>query len=48
MLQRLEQLYDYCDECAQDLVDYVGFSLRGGQAVRVTRANRVRWDWKLR
>ena len=48
MQQRLEQLYGYCNECAQDLVDYAGFSLRGGQAVRVTRANRVRWDWKLR
>ena len=48
MQQRLVQLYGYCNECAQNLVEYVGFSLRGGQAVRVTRANRVRWDWKLR
>ncbi len=47
MQQRLVQQHGYCDDCAKDLLDFVGFSLRGGQAVRVTRANRVRWEWKL-
>ena len=48
MLQRLVHQYGYCEECAQDLLDYVGFSLKGGQAIRVTRANRVYWQWKVR
>ena len=48
MLQRLVQMYGYCQECAQDILEYVGFVLHGGQAVRVTRGSRVRWQWRLR
>jgi serine protein kinase len=47
MIQRLVGIYGYCDECAQDLIDYVKFRLKGGQAIRTTRASRVRWVWKF-
>ena len=47
MMQRLVEIYGYCDECAQDLVNYVKFRLKGGQAIRTTRTSRVRWTWKL-
>ena len=45
--QRLVQVYGYCDACASDLLDYVGFILRGNQALRVTRAHAVRWQWEV-
>ena len=45
--QRLVQEYGYCDACAGDLLEYVGFILGGNQALRVTRAHPVRWHWDV-
>jgi serine protein kinase len=47
MQQRLVQKYGYCNECSRELLDYVAFSLRGGQAVKINRSNKVRWQWAL-
>lgn len=47
MQQRLVQDYGYCSECSRELLNYVAFSLRGGQAVKVNRSNKVRWQWAL-
>ncbi|PKB68665.1 MAG: hypothetical protein BZY82_00355 [SAR202 cluster bacterium Io17-Chloro-G3] len=47
MQQRLVQEYGYCRECSRELLDYVAFSLRGGQAVKINRSNKVRWQWAL-
>ena len=45
--QRLIKKYGYCDTCARDLLEYLVFMLKGNQAVRVSRAHVVRWNWEV-
>ena len=44
--RRLVRSYGYCDICAQDIVEYVVFLLRGNAAFRVDH-NDIVWRWPL-
>jgi serine protein kinase len=46
MQQRLIGLYGYCSVCADDLVKYVAFLLRGNDPFRIIR-NDIEWLWRL-
>ena len=42
--RRLVRTYGYCEVCANDLVEYVVFLLKGNAAFRVTH-NDIEWRW---
>ena len=44
--RRLVRTYGYCDVCANDLVEYVLFLLKGNDAFRVAH-NDIEWHWNL-
>ena len=44
--RRLVRTYGYCEVCANDLVEYVVFLLKGNAAFRVTH-NDIEWRWPL-
>ena len=44
--RRLVRNYGYCDVCANDLVEYVVFLLKGNDAFRVVH-NDIEWRWPL-
>ena len=43
---RLINTYGYCRICAEDLVEYVIFLLRGNTPSRITK-NSIEWNWNL-
>ena len=44
--RRLVRSYGYCEVCANDLVEYVVFLLKGNDAFRVVH-NDIEWRWPL-
>ena len=44
--RRLVRSYGYCEVCANDLVEYVTFLLKGNDAFRVVH-NDIEWRWPL-
>ena len=43
---RLMQSYGYCNLCANDVVEYVIFLLKGNLPSRISK-NSIEWNWPL-
>lgn len=47
IMERLKNNYGYCHTCAQDLVEYVTFVLKGNVTAKTPKNEGVEWQWPL-
>ena len=46
-MERLKNNYGYCHTCAQDLIEYVTFVLKGNVTAKTPKNEEVEWQWPL-
>ncbi len=47
IMERLKNNYGYCHTCAQDLIEYVTFVLKGNVTAKTPKNEEVEWQWPL-